>query len=88
MSCRSNWRVPYEGWSVKILPVRSTVVVLPRISMEDHAFNPATTAGVCTVDFTPFAGFSAGGSTASLLGPLRMRRVGVTWAACELFRNS
>jgi hypothetical protein len=34
---------PCEGWSVKILPVRSTVVVLPRISMENHAFDPAAT---------------------------------------------
>src|SRR6266852_2158876 len=39
-----NWfpTQPFQGWSVKILPVRSTVVALPRIWMEDHAFNPAT----------------------------------------------
>jgi hypothetical protein len=28
---------PSEGWSVNILPVRSTVVALPRNEMEDHA---------------------------------------------------
>jgi hypothetical protein len=28
---------PFEGWSVNILPVRSTVVALPRNEMEDHA---------------------------------------------------
>ena len=28
---------PCEGWSVNILPVRSTVVALPRNEMEDHA---------------------------------------------------
>src|ERR1700722_15146534 len=64
---------PCEGWRVNILPVRSTALVLPEISMEDHAFNSATTAGVCTGDCTPLAGFFAGGSAASLAAALRTR---------------
>ncbi len=28
---------PYEGWSVNILPVRSTAVPLPRNELEDQA---------------------------------------------------
>ena len=77
-----------EGWSVEIPPVRSTAVVLAQIPTEDHAFNPAATAGGCAVGRPPFAGFIAGGSAASLLGPLRMRSVGVIRLAWELFRNS
>ena len=84
----SIWAVPFQGWSVEIHPVRSTAVVLALILMEDHAFNPAATVGGCAVDRSPFVGFIGGGSAASLLGPLRMRSVGVTWAAWELFRNS
>src|SRR5579871_5435350 len=34
---------PCEGWSVKILPVRSTVVALPQNPARNHAFDPATT---------------------------------------------
>ncbi len=71
-----------------MLPVRSTVSTLPRIYMDDHAFNPATTAGVCTGDCTPLTGFFAGGSTASLAAALRTRRVGVIRCASGDFRNS
>src|SRR5579863_4357594 len=79
---------PSEGWSVEILPVRSTVVALARILMEDHAFNPGMTAGECAPFAIPFAGFRADCSGASSAGALRMRSVGLTWAPSELFRNS
>ncbi len=45
--------------------------------MEDHAFTLAATAGICTGDCTPLAGFFAGVSAASLAAALRTRRVGV-----------
>ena len=79
---------PYKGWSVNIPPVRSTVVVLPWIYLEDHAFNPATRAEVWTGDCTPLAGFFAGGSAASGTGALRMRRVEATCLASGVLRNS
>ena len=41
---------PSKGWSVNLLPVRSTVVALPLILQRDHAFDPATTAGACAGD--------------------------------------
>ena len=55
----SSLAAPYEGWSVNILPVRSTVVVLPQIFARDHAFNPATVAAVCAADSVAVAGFFA-----------------------------
>jgi hypothetical protein len=69
---------PSEGWSVKILPVRSTVVAMPLIEVWDHAFDPAATAAVCTGDWTALAGLFAGASAASIVGVLRMRSVDAT----------
>jgi hypothetical protein len=37
---------PSQGWSVNILPVRSTVVALPRNEMEDHALFAGDVAAV------------------------------------------
>ena len=79
---------PYEGWSVEVPPVRSTAVVLARIPMEDHALEPATTAGVCAAGCTPFVGFFAGGSDASGTGALRMRSVDATCRASGGVKNS
>ena len=37
MSFLGNSAAPYKGWSVNILPVRSTVMALHRNEMEDQA---------------------------------------------------
>ena len=37
MSSLGNSAAPYKGWSVNILPVRSTVMALHRNEMEDQA---------------------------------------------------
>jgi len=79
---------PYEGWSVYLLQVRSTFVLLPRRLKEDHAFNPAAIAIGCTDDCTRLADFFAGGSAASLAGVLRIRRVDKACFACGVFKKS
>src|SRR5712671_914818 len=62
---QSSSAVPFQGWSVNILPVRSTAVALPRIWMEDHAFNPATDAeGSGTVEDFFGSGFDPLGGAA------------------------
>jgi len=80
--------VPCEGWSVEIHPVRSTVVALPPLSMEDHALDPAPDASVVLPWAALFAGFFGDGPTSSLAAARRTRRVGVTWAACGVFKDS
>jgi len=37
MSFLGNSAAPYKGWSVNILPVRSTVMASPRNEVEDQA---------------------------------------------------
>src|SRR5208282_1505411 len=75
---------PFQGWSVKILPVQSTVLAPPRNWMDDHAFTARTEA----VDSTPAARFFVGCSVAPLLGPFRTRKAGATCLACAVFRKS
>src|ERR1039457_163571 len=84
---QSIWAVPYQGWSVQIHPVRSTVLAPARICSPDHAFTTRTEA----VDSTPDPSFFGGCSAccfASLVGPLRTRNVGATSLACGVFRKS
>jgi hypothetical protein len=79
---------PCEGWSVNILPVRSTVVALPQILIEDHALEPAKAAEVWDDDSAAETGFFKAGSVASLEDALRTRNVGVMRCASGDFRNS
>ena len=53
----------------------------------DHAFDPATDAGVCVGKDAEEAGFFAAGS-ASFAEGFRMRRVGVILRASGVFKNS
>src|SRR5258708_27774642 len=62
---------PFQGWSVEIPPVRSTVVSTPRILLEDHALDPTTTAGVWDDDCAAETGFFTDGSATSLTTALR-----------------
>ncbi len=75
---------PSKGWSVKILPVRSTVLALPQNWTLDHAFT-ARTEGV---DSTPATTFFPGCSDAPLVTAFRTRKVEATCFACGVFRNS
>ena len=75
---------PSKGWSVKILPVRSTVLALPQNWIHDHAFT-ARTEGV---DSTPATTFFPGCSDAPLVTAFRTRKVDATCFACGVFRNS
>ena len=75
---------PSKGWSVKILPVRSTVLALPQNWTLDHAFT-ARTEGV---DSTPLTTFFPGCSDAPLVTAFRTRKVEATCFACGVFRNS
>ena len=73
-----------EGWSVNILPVRSTAVPLPRNEMEDQALfawdtGAATGAG---------RGFGEAGGQASAAGTFRIRNVEATFRASGVFRKS
>ena len=79
---------PYEGWSVNIAPVRSTVVALPRIWMEDHALDPPTTAGVWDDDGVAETGFFVDGSAVPFAVALRTRNVGVIRCASGDFKYS
>ncbi len=75
---------PSKGWSVKILPVRSTVLALPQDWTHNHAFT-ARTEGV---DSTPATTFVPGCSDAPLFPTFRTRKVEATCFACGVFRNS
>jgi hypothetical protein len=75
---------PSKGWSVKILPVRSTVLALPQNWIRDHAFT-ARTEGV---DSTPATTFFPGCSDAPLVTAFRTRKVEATCFACGVLRNS
>jgi len=75
---------PSKGWSVKILPVRSTVLALPQNWTLDHAFT-ARTEGV---DSTPATTFFPGCSDVPLVTAFRTRKVEATCFACGVFRNS
>ena len=75
---------PSKGWSVKILPVRSTVLALPQNWTHNHAFT-ARTEGV---DSTPPTTFFPGCSEAPLVTAFRTRKVEATCFACGVFRNS
>jgi len=75
---------PSKGWSVKILPVRSTVLALPQNWTLDHAFT-ARTEGV---DSTPLTTFFPGCSDVPLVTAFRTRKVEATCFACGVFRNS
>src|ERR1700677_4019564 len=79
---------PSEGWSVNMLPVRSTVSTPPRIYMEVHAFNARTVSVDSTPTSTRPLGFFDGRATAPLVGPFRIRSVQATWVACEVLRKS
>jgi len=75
---------PSKGWSVTILPVRSTVLALPQTWTHNHAFT-ARTEGV---DSTPLATFFPGCSEAPLVTAFRTRKVEATCFACGVFKNS
>src|SRR5215469_1683806 len=75
---------PFQGWSVEIFPVQSTVLALPRNKQPDHALTTRTE----DVDSTPAATFFPGCSGAPLLPTFRTRRVDATCFACGVFRNS
>ena len=76
--------VPFQGWSVNFLPVRSTAVALPENFKVDHSFCPRTEA----TDSTPPEVFFSGDSPASAMAALRLRRLGATCPASDVFRNS
>ena len=82
-SALERFAAPFEGWSVEIQPVRSTVSFSPLILGEDHGF----TSLADSIDSTPGTvlatafGFVSGGT---LL--LRTRSVGRTCRASELLR--
>jgi len=88
MTASKRQAAPYEGWSIKNLPVRSTVVVLPPLLARDHAFDPTAIAGVLAADDAAETGFLAGGSPASLAAALRTRSVGVIRRASGDLMNS
>ena len=75
---------PSKGWSVKILPVRSTVLALPQDWTHNHAF----TACAEGVDSTPATTFFTTCSEAPLATAFRTRKVEATCFACGVFRNS
>ena len=75
---------PSKGWSVEILPVRSTVLALPQDWTHNHAFT-ARTGGV---DSTPATIFFTGCSDAPMVAAFRMRKVEATCFDCGVFRNS
>src|ERR1700684_999304 len=79
---------PSEGWSVNMLPVRSTVSTPPRIYMEVHAFNARTVSADSTPASALPLGFFDGSATTPLDGAFRIRRVQATWVACEVLRKS
>src|SRR5882757_8458106 len=71
---QSSLAVPFQGWSVEIHPVRSTVLAPPRILGLLHAFCARTDS----LDSTPATGFRAGASVGSEAGILRTRNVAAT----------
>ena len=75
---------PSKGWSVKILPVRSTVLALPQDWHTIHAFT-ARTEGA---DSTPLTTFFPGCSDVPLVTAFRTRKVEATCFACGVLRNS
>ena len=75
---------PSKGWSVKILPVRSTVLALPQNSTHNHAFTTRTEG----VDSTPVTTFFPSCSDAPLITAFRTRKVEATCFDCGVFRNS
>src|SRR5271170_7976038 len=75
---------PSKGWSVNILPVRSTAVVLARMLRAYHAFNPATEEAL----LAPFKGAVTDAFTASGAGAFRTRRVEATCRASGDRRKS
>src|SRR5580698_6512615 len=76
--------VPFQGWSVIFLPVRSTVVALLQDFKVFHAFCPRIGA----TDSTPPAVFISGDSAASAMAALRIPRLGPARAASDVFRTS
>ena len=71
---QSSLAVPFQGWSVEIHPVRSTVLAPPRTLGLLHAFCARTDSP----DSTPTTGFRAGASVGSEAGILRTRNVPAT----------
>jgi hypothetical protein len=75
---------PSKGWSVKILPVRSTVLASPKDSTHNHAFTARKEGADCTPATTLFPGCS----DAPMATAFRTRKVEATCFACGVFRNS
>src|SRR5665213_3809645 len=73
---------PSKGWSVNILPVRSTVVAEPQRLRADHAFKPAAEATGCAT----LAGLFACASDASEADGLRIRSLDAAWRVSGAFR--
>lgn len=80
----SSLAVPFQGWSVTVHPVRSTVVAPPRNWTPIHAFTVRTesTGAVALTAF--FAGCSIG----SELGTFRTRKVELICFASGVFKKS